>query len=300
MDRLLTVMVLAAALTACTDQPFSRQVQAGSSMALTLTLFQDGTTPGYGSRLAGPDPQRGQFSFVLCVPETDCDPSPSLSPRQGYRLETAYVTRLHADRLSATANEGAVAMAALDIPGGSDPQRPPPGSYELEGRVTLPDGQERLVLSRRPTVTVIAGEGVRTDFALTGPDQSGNLYEQPLLDAVPPPALRLIVADDSQPLPAAAEVSIRYPSAVSVSRAVEVGSLGAGSLVRVADDPGTRTARVRLLDPDRRAQGVALAFTLNAGASPVSAGDFSIVDQTLYDLDGNPMPGQSLTIADIR
>jgi hypothetical protein len=67
MSRALWVAAILAAASACTDQPFSRHVRAGSSITLTLTQFVEGTTIGFGSTLGGPDAQRGSLSFVLCV-----------------------------------------------------------------------------------------------------------------------------------------------------------------------------------------------------------------------------------------
>ncbi len=157
----------------------------------------------------------------------------------------------------------------------------------------------------------------------------GSTHYQ-MLHSLPLPKLILKhrAQNGNSPGPAAAELTLEYPKdRVIILGGYEENHHGQGSMVRVHASRGTfclnqwaapvnslerfyscllgggdlsNRARIDLLDLDRRTRYLSLVFWLVDPDQPVDVADFSIVDQILYDDDGNPIPQEFFSAVAIR
>ena len=286
----IAIGLLGLSALACTPEPLSKRVGRGSSVGIALNRLREGVTVGFGSPLAGADPQRGRVEIVLCRTNVPgCDPSTFLSPRQGYRMSTSYVTRAEVDS-TARSRGSRLEGVVFEVPS-SGPEVPPPGVYRVEPRVVRPGTSAGVALVESDsvrTIEITAEVGRRTPLT----DPGAMLQMTQLLDAVPRPALRVNQGFAAGQMPAAAaDVTIDFPSnKVEIIDAVPTPAAQMTRLVRVDQD----TVRVIFVRDDRLPspgpdvgleQGFDLVFQLRAGATPVSAGDFAI-RSTSYAADG--------------
>jgi hypothetical protein len=308
--------------SACTVEPIGKAALAGSTIIVPLPdTFAPGPTPtsppltpGFGSKLGGPDPQRGETRFYLCVANTNC--ALTGSPPNGYRLETAMLTRATPDRMSLGGVldvslipktnpddlRGIKTVAVVNIPrlsaGG-----PRPGTYNIVPRLFKNATETQLVVNSADltTLQIIAGDGTPSIISRTRDFLTGAWIENgdgSLAGGVSPPSITFELTNASGPVPAAAELVLRYPfvaatattpvqERITILSVVETSSLGQKSMVRYKDDTSAHTLTMRLVDPDRLAKTVTVSFLLNSGQAPVAPSDFSIVGTPkLYDLNG--------------
>jgi hypothetical protein len=114
---------------------------------------------------------------------------------------------------------------------------------------------------------------------------------------VPNLKLRIRIVDlNTLVFPAAWELTLAYPAAKFEITGATLGSLHrSGGFVSVTtagsgeDCGGPGTAKISLIDPDRRSQWVDVVYQLRDECSRAEPGDFTQVEGTLkaYDLDGN-------------
>jgi hypothetical protein len=295
--RLLPVALLA--LDACASTMLPHQVRAGGSF-LSAFDANPSAAMGFASRFAGPDAQRGAVLFVLCPRDRAlCEVGSPLHPAPGALLETQLMTRVSADPFAPASLAGRIEEPGLGIsmplPGAAValfrvPPReeggPVPGLYRLEARILTPNGIEDLFHGAGADVEVV--DGVGEPVKLPAPVS--------LAQIVPLPRITLSLAPDSnrssgsaRRAPAAADLLLRYPhEKVEIRGAAPVGGGAAATMVRVTPGPDRDTVRVAVIAPqgDARHQiGVAFALTGRALA-PVTAAEFQIVEQRLYDERG--------------
>jgi hypothetical protein len=146
------------------------------------------------------------------------------------------------------------------------------------------------------SIEVVAGNGSAfTDLTLTLNDPNGASTTPSLQGFVPDPQLILLLADQNlADRPAAGALVLRHPPGVQILGAFEEGVLGQGSLVRMSPGPSTNTVSLLFVDPDRQTIGLRVAFQLlTTATTPAVPGDFSIVSESLYRLDGSLLPNTS-------
>jgi hypothetical protein len=284
-------------VVACTGEPISKRVGPGATVTVTLPETLPGLPIGYGSAIGGADRQRGALAFVLCVPSVPgCDPSPGLTPRQGYRMETTYVTRAQADRAAPRAGERLIG-ALLQVPSQGD-HRPAPGTYLLEPRIT-PPGQPEVPLTAESTFRTleITAEDSPASPQAELPDQI-----LALMGGVPRPAVAITHQVQTGDLPAAsAELLIDIPASK-----VSIAGVAGGSATAMVDVVPVDADTVRVMwiaksgvTPAVGAPTIELYFDLLANASPALSSEFTIVDERAYDPDGALLPSSRFEIAQI-
>jgi hypothetical protein len=290
----LAVLLMA---TACTGEPISKRVGPGATVTVTLPETLSGLPIGYGSAIGGADRQRGELTFVLCVLSAPgCDPSPSVSPRQGYRMQTTYVTRAQADRAARRAGERVVG-AILQVPSTGD-HRPLPGPYRLEPRLIAPGAAE---------VALTDASTIRT-LEITAEESPGSpqaeLPDQllALMGGVPRPAVAITHQMPSGDVPAAStELLIDIP----VTK-VSIAGVAGGSATALVDVVPVDTDTVRVMwiaksgiTPPSGAPTIELHFDLLPSAEPALASEFAIVDERSYDASGTLLPEPRFQIEQI-
>lgn len=212
-------------------------------------------------------------------------------------------------------------IAAIEIPDvdPSDPAHVPTGTYRLyalgqadpngafDDAIRSPD-----TYSDAPFFEVLAGPGVPTPFdRIWGRINLGD-SQISLNDLVPMPKLMIRMVPGSQgPGPAAGEIRISYPTTqVEIVSAYEDTHMGQGSVVRIShsnpcfDLVGSQAQLdcaslagdfydevvLNFVDADQRTKWLALVFQLRDGAAnPAAVADFTIEDQTLYQIDGSEL-----------
>ena len=279
-------------MTACRGETIPKQVMAGSTFVAPLNV---GSLLGYGAQLGSQgtdglltsDSQRGNVRFVLC-PNTACSPARPLLTR--------YLTRVFPDpgsRAGLSGDLSLVGSAQSGIITGQPlgifdvPLNTPAGMYTL--RYLRSGGEQGDVSTDVQQLRVVPGTSeqftdLTTELALQL-DVSDSLR-----DLVPLPQLVLELINKASDRPAAAVLTLRHPARIRVEGAFEHGSLGQGSIVGVSPGPQPNTVSLTLIDPKRKTFALALAFSLNAGAQPVTSADFAIESQRLYDANGVALP----------
>jgi hypothetical protein len=280
---------------ACTGEPISKRVGPGSTVTVTLPELLPGVTPGYGSLLAGSDAQRGSVSFVLCAGAfPGCDPSPTLSPRQGYRVTTTYLTRAQADQASRSAGVRLVG-AVIDIPALGD-HVPAPGVYRLEPRLLAPNANTEVAMvpeSAVRTLEIVAGAGIPSPQVETATHLMG------VIGGVPRPAVAIVrQAPSGQTAATSAELEIQIPDAK-----VSIAGVSAGPEAAMVDMVALDAQTVRVLWMARSgatssagSSTIELQFELQPGAAPALASEFTIVSERAYDSSGVLLAGTQFAV----
>jgi hypothetical protein len=148
------------------------------------------------------------------------------------------------------------------------------------------------------TLDILPTDGLPSPLTDGGMDQLNGLK-----DAIPKPALRLVLAQpNGQPLAEAVDLQLRYPS--EKVRIVGVGGTGATALTEHST-MDTDTVRIFFLrdstaplpatlpgsELPRSESVMDVAFELMPGETAVTPADFTIVQQKSYDRDGIPLTG---------